>query len=102
MVLELALCAALLAVLVALHYCGLLDFVKPGGLKRKPRVRLHMVDPNPHFRMPSVEGLLISRRHREYAVAVPELITSAEGSNLEMEGRLLVIPREYVAFYEVL
>lgn len=72
------------------------------SLKRKPRVRLHLIDPNPHFPLPSVEGLMVSKRAREYAVAVPQLITTAEGKPVEPQGRLLVVPREHVAFYEVL
>lgn len=71
-------------------------------MRRKRRVRLHLVDPNPHMHMPSVEGLLVSKHGREYTVAVPKLITSVEGNPHELDSKLLVIPRENVAFYEVL
>lgn len=73
-----------------------------GGLKRARRVRVHLVDGQPGVELPSVEGLLVSRRRREYALAVPVLLTSAEARPTELASQLLVIPRERVAFFEVL
>lgn len=71
-------------------------------LKRKRRVRLHLIDPNPHFHMPSVEGILVCRRRREYVVAVPELVTDPAANNVQLDSKLLVVPAGNVAFYEVL
>ena len=71
-------------------------------MKRKPRVRVHLVEPRGSEPLPSVEGILISRRRGEYLIAVPQLITSAEGNPAVLESRLLAIPRDRVAFYEVL
>lgn len=67
-------------------------------LSRKKRVRLHLVEDH----LPSVEGLLVSRRGREYVVGVPTLITDPQAQPAELASRLLVVPRERVAFYEVL
>lgn len=71
-------------------------------LKLKRRVRVHLVEPAGVEPLPSVEGILMSRRGREYLIALPQLITSAEGIPVVLESRLLAIPRERVAFYEVL
>jgi hypothetical protein len=70
--------------------------------KRKRRVRLHLIDPNPHFHLPSVEGILVSRRGGEYAVAVAELVTDAAANNVQLDSKLLIVPAGNVAFYEVL
>lgn len=72
------------------------------GLRRARRVRVHLVDGQPGIELPSVEGLLVSRRRREYAIAVPVLYTSAEARPAELDSKLLVIPRERVAFFEVI
>lgn len=69
--------------------------------RRKPRVRIHLVDA-PDVRLPSLEGILVSRRHREYLLAVPRVIASAEGQPVELASRFAAIPKERVAFYEVL
>jgi hypothetical protein len=71
-------------------------------LKRKRRVRVHLIDPNPHFHLPSVEGILIARRRGEYAIAVAELVTDAAANNVQLDSKLLMIPAANVAFYEVL
>jgi hypothetical protein len=70
-------------------------------LRKANRVRIHLTDP----KLPSVEGLLLSRRHRELAVGVPELITeavTAGGRPTTLESRLLIVPLDRVAFYEVI
>lgn len=67
-------------------------------LKRAKRVRVHLLDQG----LPSIEGLLLSKRSREYVLALPMLITSAEGEPAELDSKLLVIPRDRVAFYEVI
>jgi hypothetical protein len=72
------------------------------GLKRKPRVRVHLVEPHPGVSLPSVDGLLISKRGREYVLALPALIVDESAKPHHLGGRLLAIPRERVAFYEVL
>jgi hypothetical protein len=71
-------------------------------------VRLHLVDPNPHVHHPSVEGVLLGwwlerRLTREYRVALPELLLAANARpETLVDARELRIPREVVAFYEVL
>jgi hypothetical protein len=70
-------------------------------VKRKPRVRVHLVDEK-QSQLPSVEGILVSRRRREYMIAVPVLLTHPQANPAELESRWLSIPRERVAFYEVL
>lgn len=65
--------------------------------KRKQRVRVHLVDDH----LPSVEGILLERRP-EFVIGRPSLIHSAEGGPAELVSREVVIPRERVAFYEVL
>lgn len=70
-------------------------------MRRKRRVRMHLAESHPGVSLPSVEGLLIGKGH-EYRLAVPRLLI-AEGANpAELESREVVIPRERVAFYEVL
>jgi len=69
--------------------------------RRKKRVRVHLID-RPGIDLPRLDGLLVSRRHREYLLALPSL-TIAEGSPpIEPEGRFVAIPREGIAFYELL
>jgi hypothetical protein len=70
-------------------------------MKRKPRVRMHLVDEN-QSQLPSVEGILVSRRNREYMIAVPVLLTHPQANPAELDSRWLAIPRDRVAFYEVL
>ena len=52
--------------------------------------------------LPSVEGILITRRRREYLIAVPSLLLAVGADPAELDARYLAIPRERVAFYEVL
>lgn len=81
-----------------------------GGVvvRRRRRVRLHLVDPNPHVNHPSVEGFLLGwwlerRLTREFRVAVPELLFAAHARPEGLsDARELRVPRENVAFYEVL
>jgi hypothetical protein len=49
-----------------------------------------------------VEGFLVSRRNREYMLAVPVLLTAPQANPAELESRWLIIPKDRVAFYEVL
>lgn len=70
-------------------------------MNRKPRVRMHLID-EPKSQLPSIEGVLVSRRRREYMLAVPVLLTAAQATPAELESRYLAIPRDRVAFYEVL
>ena len=66
----------------------------------KKRVRVHLADAHPGVDLPSVEGLLLAKHGREFRIGRPELILD-EGP-AELGSRELVIPRERVAFYEVL
>jgi hypothetical protein len=52
--------------------------------------------------LPSIEGILVSRRRREYMIAVPALLVNPQAPPSELESRWLAIPNERVAFYEVL
>lgn len=72
--------------------------------KRARRVRLHLIDPNPHTQLPSIEGLLVAKRRwaGEYVIALPTLIVSPTANPTELDSRYLVIPRDSVAFYEVI
>lgn len=64
-----------------------------------PRVRLHYFNQT----TPSVEGLLLSRRNREYVIGIPELLTSeAEEDRVKLASHAVLIPREGVAMVEVL
>lgn len=70
--------------------------------KRRKRVRMHLIEPNPAASLPSVEGLLVSRRGREYLLALPALIVAEDAKPIGLESRLVAIPRERVAFFEVI
>lgn len=70
--------------------------------KRKQRVRIHLADQHPAVPLPSVEGLLVSKTGRELVIAIPALVHSSEAAPVELASRYLVIPRERVAFWEVL
>jgi hypothetical protein len=74
--------------------------------KRKRRVRLHLIDPPtetliPGTGLPSIEGVLLSSRP-DYEIAQPRLITNPDTKPVELESRIVVVPRERVAFYEVI
>lgn len=71
-------------------------------MKRKPRVRVHLVEENRGTELPSIEGILVSRRRREYLLALPSLLLAAGANPAELESRWVAIPRERVAFYEVI
>lgn len=76
-------------------------------MKRKKRVRVHLLDPSPEMRLPSVEGIMLrgpiaSWICREYRIARTQLILAPEAKPTELGSRELRIPRERVAFYEVL
>lgn len=72
-------------------------------MKRKRRVRLHLIDPHPQASLPSVEGILLGRRFGEYVIALPSLLVAAGGNAAELrDARELRIPQERIAFYEVL
>ena len=70
-------------------------------MRRKRRVRLHLITPE-RAELPSVEGLLVSRRRREYLIALPRLLVDPQANPAELDSRWLAIPRERVAFFEVL
>ena len=62
---------------------------------------MHLID-DKQSQLPSVEGILVSRRRREYMLAVPMLLTAPGANPAELDSRWLCIPRSRVAFYEVL
>lgn len=63
---------------------------------------MHLIDPKGSEGLPSVEGILVSKRRGEYVVGLPSLLVAVGADPAELESRWLVIPRERVAFYEVL
>lgn len=70
---------------------------------RKKRIRVHLMDPAPGSNLPTVEGLLIGQHGAHYRVAVPELLVAAGAQPLQLQdARELMIPRDRVAFIEVL
>lgn len=69
--------------------------------KRARKVRMHLID-RPGIDLPRVDGLLVSRRNREYLIGVPSLMLSTDGNAVTPEGRFVAIPRDSVAFYEIL
>ena len=69
------------------------------SLTHAQRVRVHLIDP-PGGKLPSIEGLLKSRRRHEYLIAVPQLLISEGGVPVEPEGRYVEIPRERVLMLE--
>lgn len=70
-------------------------------VRRKRRVRMHLVD-NPGVNLPSVEGVLYSRRGSEYLIAAASVHWAAGAEPDRPDARFLAIPRERVAFYEVI
>lgn len=50
--------------------------------------------------LPSIEGYLVSRRRREYLIALPSLVLAAGAKPNEFDSRYVRIPRERVAFFE--
>lgn len=63
---------------------------------------MHLTEEHTGVGLPSVEGLLVSRRRREYLIALPQLLLAPGANPAELESRWVAIPRERVAFYEVL
>ena len=71
--------------------------------RRARRVRIHLFDQHPQLGSPSIEGVLVRRLGREFHVALPELVAAPGRDNILLdEARILAVPRENVAFYEVL
>ena len=68
----------------------------------KKRIRMHLIEDSGTARLPSIEGLLVSRSHREYMIAVPRLLWNPTANPDELASRAVVVPRDRVAFYEVL
>jgi hypothetical protein len=68
---------------------------------RKRRVRVHLRE-SPGEELPSVEGLLLSKWGAEIVIGLPELHLSPEGVPARLASRQLVIPRERVAFWEII
>lgn len=61
---------------------------------------MHLVDA-PGIQLPSIEGILV-RRGREYVLAVPALLTAVGRDPDQLESKMVAVPRERVAFFEVL
>lgn len=67
---------------------------------RKRRVRMHLEGPSDP---PSVEGLLLRTRPREFVIGLPALVIDTQLDPAQLShARELVIPRERVIFFEVL
>ena len=62
---------------------------------------MHLID-QPGTNLPSVEGILVASRSSEFVIALPVLHVAVGANPKALESRELVIPRERVAFYEVL
>lgn len=71
-----------------------------GVVRRKRRVRLHLVEDTPAMSLPTLEGLLVSRLHREYLLAVPSLLLAAGADPVTPQGRFVSVPKSRVAFFE--
>lgn len=52
--------------------------------------------------LPSIEGVLVRKWGREYVLGVPQLLVAPGENPAVLESRWVRIPRERVAFYEVL
>lgn len=66
--------------------------------KRAKRVRLHCFNSEP-----SLEGFLVSRRHSEYVLAVPQLLVAADSPPSPLDdARTVLVPKDNVWFLEVL
>jgi hypothetical protein len=72
-------------------------------VRARKRVRMHLVDESPRVALPSVEGVLLGFDHalKEYRLGVPELLFAAGGNADKLDAKELRLPRERVAFYEV-
>lgn len=67
---------------------------------RKKRIRMHLMDEK-GSQLPSIEGLLV-RKGAEYVIAVPRLLFATGAEPAELESRSVVVPRNRIAFYEIL
>lgn len=65
---------------------------------RKKQVRVHMINKD----LPTIEGYKERPMGREFMVRRPKLLVEAQGNPVELESQLLAIPRENIAFYEIL
>ena len=67
---------------------------------RRRRVRAHLITPQ-GADLPSIEGILV-HRGAEYVLELPALLTAVGRDPSQLQARAVVIPRERLAFYEVL
>lgn len=67
------------------------------GPWRRRRVRVHLVGD-----LPSIDGYIRSRGRLEYLVEAPQLLTAAGAEPVELASRLVAVPRDRIAFYEVI
>jgi len=67
---------------------------------RRKRILLHLLDER-GSELPSIEGILV-RKGREYEIAVPQLLTAPGAHPRQLDSRSVVVPRERIAFYEIL
>lgn len=71
-------------------------------------MRLHLIDPNPHVNLPSVEGVqkgnwFTRRLTREFVILVPRLLVAANANPAKLaDAKELRIPTRNIAFHEVL
>lgn len=68
-----------------------------GGVRRRVRVRVHLVGVEQ-----SLEGVLVARRRDHLELAVPRVLVSEDATVSLDEARSVVVLRDRVAFYEVL
>ena len=62
---------------------------------------MHLITPE-RVELPSVEGLLVSRRRGEYLIGVPALLVDPQKDPDLLASQWLAIPKERVAFFEVI
>lgn len=67
----------------------------------RKRVRVQLVAPH-GADLPTIEGVLLQRTRSEYIVGVPQLLVAAGGNPAELAARHVAIPRDRVAWIEVL
>lgn len=67
---------------------------------RRKRIRMHLLDER-GSQLPSIEGLLDSKG-KEYTIIAPKLLFAAGGNAADLDSRYVIVPRERIAFYEVI
>lgn len=71
------------------------------ALRKRKKIRVHLTGGR-DTELPSIEGYLVSRANLEFLVELPHLVVAAGREPVELASRHVAIPRERVAFYEVI